>query len=121
MQAAMKVLIVDDNQQMRQMLKFYLNGLTDEICECEDGAGAVAAYMEFQPDWVLMDWEMKNVDGLTATRHIMAAFPEANILLVTQYDDRELRAAASDAGASGYVLKDDLLTLRSLLQEEIEP
>ncbi len=56
------------------------------------------------------------MDGLTATQRIHAAYPEAQILMVTQYDDRELRAAASAAGASGYVLKDDLLGPRSLLQ-----
>ena len=121
MPAAMKVLIVDDNQQMRLMVKFYLRDLVDETRECADGAEALAAYTEFQPDWVLMDWEMKRVDGLTATRRIRAAYPEAQILMVTQYDDRELRAAASAAGVSGYVLKDDLLALRSLLQEAIEP
>ena len=121
MSAAMKVLIVDDNQQMRQMVKFYLRGLADERRECADGAEALDVYTEFEPDWVLMDWEMNRVDGLAATRRIRAAYPEAHILLVTQYDDRELRLAASEAGVSGYVLKDDLLTLRSLLQAEIEP
>ena len=121
MPAAMKVLIVDDNQQMRQTVKFYLRDLVDETHECADGAEAVAAYTEFQPDWVLMDWEMKRVDGLAATRRIRAEFPDAHILMVTQYDDRELHQAASEAGVSVYVLKDDLLSLRSLLQAEIEP
>ena len=121
MSAAMKVLIVDDNQQMRQTVKFYLRDLVDETRECADGAEALDVYTEFQPDWVLMDWEMKRVDGLTAARRIRAAYPKAQILLVTQYDDRELRQAASEAGVSGYVLKDDLLALRSLLQEAIEP
>ncbi len=112
----MKVLIVDDNQQARQMIKHYLRELSDEFRECEDGAEAVSAYAEFTPDWVLMDWEMKRVDGLTATRRILASFPEAHILFVTQFDEPELRQAAAEAGASGFVSKDDLLTLQSLLK-----
>jgi CheY-like chemotaxis protein len=113
----MKVLIVDDNQQARQMIKHYLRELSDEFRECEDGAEAVSAYAEFTPDWVLMDWEMKQVNGLVATQNIIADFPAAKILIVTNYDEKDLRQAAAEAGASGFVLKDDLLSLRSLLKE----
>lgn len=120
MQTLMRVLIVDDSQPMRQMVKFYLRGIADETRECADGAEALAAYAEFRPDWVLMDWEMKQMDGLTATRGIRANFPDAHILFVTQYDDIELRAAASEAGVCGFVPKDDLLALRSLLEEAKE-
>ena len=116
MQLLMKVLIVDDNAQMRQMVKFYLNGVAEETRECADGAEALDAYTEFQPDWVLMDWEMKRVDGLTATHGIMAAFPAARVLFVTQYDEDELRRAAQAAGACGYVLKENLLDVQHLLQ-----
>ena len=113
----MKVLIVDDNQQARQMIKHYLRELSDEFRECADGAEAVSAYAEFLPDWVLMDWEMKQVNGLVATQNIIADFPAAKILIVTNYDEKDLRQAAAEAGASGFVLKDDLLSLRSLLKE----
>ena len=111
----MKVLIVDDSRQTREMVKLYLRGVADETCECEDGAEALAAYAEFRPDCVLMDWEMKRVDGLTATRRLLASHPEARVLFVTQYNDAELRAAATEAGARGYVLKENLLDLRRLL------
>jgi DNA-binding NarL/FixJ family response regulator len=64
-----------------------------------------------------MDWEMRT-DGLTATRRIVKAHPEARILIVTQHDDDGgLRDAAIEAGARGFVLKDDLLALGSFLQE----
>jgi len=119
MQLKVKVLIVDDNQQMRQMVKFYLRELADEIHECEDGEQAFDAYAEFQPDWVVMDLVMKQVDGLTATRRIIATFPEAHILMVTQYDDTELRAAAGEAGVCGYVLKENLLDMQRLLQSPL--
>lgn len=111
----MKVLIVDDSQQMRQMVKFYLRGIVGETRECEDGVEALDAYAEFRPDWVLMDWEMKELDGISATRQIKAAFPEARIMIVTQYDDAAPREAARTAGACEYVLKDDLVAVRRIL------
>ena len=111
----MKVLIVDDSSQMREMMRRYLPSDAGEICECEDGIDALACYEKFTPDWVLMDWEMKRMNGLKATRQIISQFPEAKILLVTQYNDIELREAASEAGARGFVLKEDLADLRQFL------
>lgn len=112
----MKVLIVDDNRQARQMIRHYLCEVSDEFRECADGADAVRAYTDFQPDWVLMDYEMKQINGLVATRLIIADFPEAKILIVTNYDEQDLRRAALEAGACGYVLKDDLLSLHLFLK-----
>jgi len=113
----MKVLVVDDNEQARQMIKHYLRELSNDFRECADGAEAVSTYAEFLPDWVLMDWEMKQVNGIVATRNIIADFPDAKVLMVTNYDEKVLRQAATEAGARGFVLKDDLLSLHSLLKK----
>lgn len=113
---ALKILIVDDNLQARTMIKHYLHELADVVAECADGADALGCYEANRPDWVLMDWEMKT-DGLTATRRIIKAHPEARILIVTQHDDDNLRDATIEAGARGFVLKDDLLALGSFLEK----
>lgn len=117
----MKFLIVDDSSQMRLMMRQFLPLDAGEICECEDGIDALACYENFLPDWVLMDWEMKEMNGLKATRKIIGKFPEAKILLVTQHNDIELREAAAEAGASGFVLKEDLAELRRFLAAPVEP
>jgi len=111
---SIRVLIVDDSRQMRELIKMTLAGVADVVGECADGADALSCYEETRPDWVLMDWEMRT-DGLTATRRIVKAHPEVRILIVTQHDDEELRDAAIEAGAHGFVLKDDLLALNSFL------
>ena len=111
----MKVLIVDDSSQMRRMMRQFLPADADEICECEDGVDALASYERFLPDWVLMDWEMKQMNGLKATKRIIGKYPNAKILIVTQHDEPELREAASEAGACGFVLKEDLAELRRIL------
>ena len=112
------ILIVDDHAEMRRMTKFFLRDLPFEFEECEDGADALDCYESSQPDWVLMDWEMKRMDGLEATRRIINKYPAAKVLMVTQYDDAELRSAAVEAGARGFVLKEDLQMLWRFLSDE---
>ena len=112
----MKILIVDDNAMMRRTIKALIADLADEFCECADGFTASAAYAVQQPDVVLMDLAMQQMDGLTATRQIIAAHPAARIIIVTNHDDKHLRATALAAGACGYVPKENLLELRRLLQ-----
>lgn len=113
-----KILIVDDREPARQMIKRYLRHLANEFCECADGADALDFYRTFSPDWVLMDWEMKRMDGLTATRAIVGAFPAARVLMITQYCDDELRRAAVDAGACGFFPKDELLDLTEFFKNQ---
>jgi DNA-binding NarL/FixJ family response regulator len=76
----------------------------------------VQRFSEFVPDWVLLDIEMPHLDGLEATRQIAAMSPRARILIVTNYDDADLRAEANRAGAAGYVHKANLEELPGLLQ-----
>jgi CheY-like chemotaxis protein len=111
----MSLLIVEDNAKMRRMLKTLVVDLASAVHECADGAEALALYAVHRPDWVLMDIAMKDLDGISATREIKAAFPDAHICIVTQYDDSEMREAAHRAGAEGYVIKDDLIALRQIL------
>jgi DNA-binding NarL/FixJ family response regulator len=89
-----------------------------ECRECGDGAHALAIYSQTRPDWVLMDILMPGVDGFAATREIKRQFPEAKILIVTSYDDDELKAMAHKAGACGYLLKDDISGLLKYLRQD---
>ncbi len=116
----MKVLIVDDNEKVREVVCDYLPVEVDEIFECTDGGEALALYRKHLPDWVLMDWQMPKTDGIRAIREIIREFPEANICMVTAFDDEAIRSEALLAGASGFVLKDNLCELEALLVNELE-
>ena len=113
----MKVLIVEDNQAMRQMIHRIVAQVAGDICECGDGATAYSLYGQLRPDWVLMDIEMGEVNGIAATRQIKNDYPNASIIIVTNYNDTKMREAAYRAGACGYVLKENLHQLEALLTE----
>ncbi len=110
------ILIIDDNPQMRRTLRALLSDLAPVCYECGDGSAALAAYQQYRPDWVLMDLKLAGTDGLTVTAALRAADPVARVLIVTTYDDPPLREAALEAGACGFVLKENLFELRSLLE-----
>jgi len=111
----MKLLIVEDNSGVRHLIRSMVASVADEICECTDGAEALAVYTAQSPDFVLMDIEMKIVDGITTTRRIRRFDPSARIIMVTDYDQPDLRELARQAGACGYVVKENLLKLIELL------
>jgi CheY-like chemotaxis protein len=104
----MKIMIVDDHQEMRRLLRTTLGHLTSEFIEYSNGADAVAAFSRERPDWTVMDVGMKGMDGIEATRQIRATFPNARILVLTQHDSAGIRRAAHDAGASAFLSKDHL-------------
>ncbi len=112
----MSLLIVDDNAKMRRMLKSLVVDLASAIHECSNGVEALAAYAAYQPDFVLMDIAMAEMDGITATQQITTADPAAKIIIVTNHDENGLREAAQSAGAFAYVRKDNLLDVRRLLR-----
>jgi CheY-like chemotaxis protein len=116
----MTVLIVEDNSGVRTLLRRALLGTASRVWECSDGADALQSYTDFHPDVVLMDIRMPRMDGLLATRQIRQSDPLAKVVMVTDYDDEDLRRAASAAGACGYTLKQDLSELVELLRS-LEP
>ncbi len=80
----------------------------------------MAAYIEHRPDIVLMDVRMPIMDGLSATRQIRKHDPLARVVIVTDSDEDELRTMATEAGAVGYVVKQNLTRLAELIRSAIE-
>jgi DNA-binding NarL/FixJ family response regulator len=103
-----RVLIVDDHSVVRMGLRMFFD-LQDDIevvGEAADGSEGVAMARRLEPDVVLMDLLMPNMDGITAIGRIKAERPETEIVTMTSFIEEEKVTSALEAGASGYVLKD---------------
>jgi CheY-like chemotaxis protein len=116
----MTVLIVDDNLSVCRLIHGIVAPLAEQVYECTDGEHAVSLYRAHRPDVVLMDVAMRGVDGITATRRIKEFNPDARVVIVTNHDQPDLREAATEAGAVGYVLKTNLLDLRGWIESARE-
>lgn len=105
----LRVLLVDDHDLVRAGFRVILGAQQDidVVGEAGDGAGAVADVARLQPDVVLMDVQMPDVDGLTATRRIRdnAAPDAAKVVILTVFDRDDYLFEALKAGASGFLLK----------------
>ena len=106
--APIGVLLVDDYGVLRNGLRMSLQPFDDieVVGEAPSGPAAVTETIRLQPDVVLMDLRMPGGDGVTATREIVASGSRAAVLVLTTYDADEDVHAAIDAGAAGYLLKD---------------
>ncbi len=102
------ILIVEDHPLYRKGLRTLVSAVPDlEIVgEVGDGEAAVRAAVEFRPDVVLMDLQLPGTSGIAAIREIVAAVPEAKVLVVTLFQDDDSVFSALRAGARGYILKD---------------
>lgn len=103
-----RVLIVDDQQMVRAGFRMLVDSQPDMVVvgEAGDGREAIAALEETAPDVVLMDVRMPGMDGVEATRRIVAAGERSRVIILTTFDLDEYAYAALRAGASGFLLKD---------------
>ncbi|MCE4050033.1 response regulator [Bacillus sp. Au-Bac7] len=102
-----RVLFVDDHEMVRIGVSSYLSAQADikVVGEADNGRTAIDMALELRPDIILMDLVMKEMDGIEATKHIIEAWPEAKIIIVTSFLDDEKVYPALQAGATSYMLK----------------
>jgi|SRR5579859_1604254 len=103
-----RVLIADDHLFYREGVRALLSSAPEIEIAGEAGSGdeVVARAAELKPEVILMDLKMPGLNGIEATRRIVAAQPEARVLVVTMFDDDDSVFAVMRAGARGYLLKD---------------
>ena len=111
----MKIMIVDDNEGIREVMRTVVCDEHDIVKECSGGLDAVTMFERFRPDIVLMDIEMKDMDGFVAAAKIYVQDPAAKIIFVTNHNIPAFRAKAEQLHALGFVSKENLPELGKLL------
>ena len=101
------VLVVDDDDLMRAGLRAVLSSdeTIDVVGEAGDGRAAVELVVAFRPDVVLMDVRMPALDGISATREVLAVSPQVKVVILTTFEQDDYIFGALNAGASGFLLK----------------
>lgn len=105
--ATVRVLLVDDDELMRAGLRAVLSvdQAIQVVGEASSGRAALSAVRSYGPDLVLMDVRMPDLDGIAATREVLAASPEVRVVILTTFEQDEYIFGALSAGASGFLLK----------------
>ena len=106
---AVQVVLFDDNASMLDAFEVLFHNTEDIVLKARftDTRDLLARIQQYQPDIILMDINIPPMDGITATREIIAAHPQAKVIIQTIFDEDEKVFAAICAGASGYILKQD--------------
>lgn len=100
-----KLLIVDDESDVREFASNFFRKRKFEVCTASDGEGAIKAVVNVQPDIVLLDIKMSGMDGIEALRRIRQLNKHIKVIMITGRDDEEAKDKTKELGAYGYIHK----------------
>lgn len=115
----MNILLVEDNDQMRTFMKSLLINWGHSVLEANNGRSAIEIAKLQKPDIILMDINLGKMDGIEVVLTIRENKVMSKIIMVTEYDNPNLRKNPKTAGADGYVLKENLLSLEEVIKNYI--
>ncbi|HVN21102.1 MAG TPA: response regulator transcription factor [Dongiaceae bacterium] len=122
---ALRTLVVDDHEDLRKLLRSMLQQKTECVIvgEATDGLQAVEQAKQLQPDLILLDLSLPQLNGMEAGRRIRKLSPNSKIIFLSQDDSPEIVQGALSMGAAGYILKSDAteipLAIAAILQGEV--
>jgi len=111
----MKLMIIDDHAGMRSTIRKLVTAPGDSVIECGSGDEALKMLVDFKPDCVTVDVSMPGLCAFKTMRAIREKHPATRVVCVSSHDLPDYRRAAMEAGASGYVIKDNLSDLYLLV------
>lgn len=116
MMAERKILLTDDDPDIMELVKVKLAGSDYQLLIARDGKEAVETCLQQQPDLILMDIAMPNMDGFEATRNLRANGYNNPIIILTASEEKEDRSMADELGCNGYIVKSEgLPTVKGII------
>ena len=97
------------------MIRQFVCRANDTVLECQDGSDAVEAYPGFAPDYILMDIDMRPMDGFSAMQKIVEDHGRPRVIFITHHDTSAFRAKAAQLRAEGFVSKENLSEINSII------
>ena len=116
--AQTSILVVDDDPDLLRLMQIRLSAAGYAVTAADSAERALAQLTIARPRLVVTDLRMSGMDGIAATRAIRHSDPRARVIIVTEHGQEQYRRAAEAAGACGFVLKENLLELPTLLAAE---
>lgn len=113
-----RLLIVDDHENARELIRTFLTMPGVTFQEAASGHAALAQVRDFKPHWVTVDIQMPGLNGFETVKAIKEKHPETCVLIVTSFNEPHFRDLARSSGAVGFILKENLLALRMMLERE---
>ena len=118
----MRVVIADDSASLRCLVAQMVTSLGGEVVgEAPDGHAAIVAAVALEPDVVVMDWHMPDLDGLAATAAIRDRRPGVEVIAYSATDERDVAERFRRAGACTYIDKTDTASLQAELARRVAP
>ncbi len=113
----MKLIIADDNAKIRKLIRILVRKSFEQIYECLDGDEVVPCYKENKPDWVFLDIQMGRMYGFAAARSLISQFPTARIVIISDFDNQDLRKVSEEIGVKYYLNKDELFRINTIIKQ----
>ncbi|MHB9011474.1 MAG: response regulator [Ignavibacteriaceae bacterium] len=111
----MKFLILDENPGFRKFIKKLITANNDECIQTENSPHLKSALKKYQPDWIVIDINLKKENAFQVAREIRRENPAIKIALLSDFDDVRLRKKAKEAGATAFISKENLTDFYKIL------
>ncbi len=114
----MKIMIVDEDKNFRNYLKAMINAHNDQCIELIDALYLNEDYENYRPGLVVIDLQMKKINGFTAAGKLLKEFPEARIAVLSSFEDGPLRAKAERMGIKNFIPKEYLFEFYEIISSD---